>query len=582
MTAYKKDRPKPKRQFLQGPDLTFDGQNPPQSYPPVSLCMIVKNEEDNLRACVESVGDFASEIIIVDTGSTDRTVEIAESLGAVVKHFPWIDDFAAARNESIKDATGDWIFWMDADDRLEPAGAAKLKQAVTSGNADVYMCRVVSHGASTGSADAIVEHFRLFRNRLGVRFHGALHESIVPDVLDKKLVVARTNINIQHTGYTITVDEYKAKARRNMAIINAELEKDPNDLYWRYHRAASLSILGDVETAIDDYEAVLADPPADLNWEIYVYQAHTGLLDIYNNLGRLGDARRILQLTIDRFPRRRHLAVVAGLFHFRQDELDDALEWLLRARRLPAESDSLGQAWTPGKPEAILGQVYLLRGELQRARQTFAEMLAAMGAEKSLRPPAGWDAIQRDFAAGNFDAVADALEPVATGNIPALRLLARAENHRQRWHRATEALAQAMALDAPKPGEWVVLAEYVLRTRHLTSAERLCHLALQENPEDANALNLLGFIAIQRNDAEKAMTFLLQARLHAPQHQWLAENLQMLAEGLELPLPEAIRQYGARMLQQQKPAFAAIAFSVLVPRRPAALPFSSSARSAPE
>src|SRR6185369_12826459 len=81
----------------------------------VSLCMIVKNEEANLPPCLSSAADLVDEIIIADTGSTDRTREIAASFGARVVEFPWVDSFAAARNESVRHATGDWIFWLDAD-----------------------------------------------------------------------------------------------------------------------------------------------------------------------------------------------------------------------------------------------------------------------------------------------------------------------------------------------------------------------------------------------------------------------------------------------------------------------------------
>src|SRR5205809_7536444 len=86
--------------------------------PHVSLCVIAKNEEANLPACLSSAADLVDEIVVVDTGSTDRTKEIAEQFGAKVVDFPWVDSFAAARNESLKHATGDYAFWLDADDRL--------------------------------------------------------------------------------------------------------------------------------------------------------------------------------------------------------------------------------------------------------------------------------------------------------------------------------------------------------------------------------------------------------------------------------------------------------------------------------
>jgi len=89
---------------------------------------MVRNEEEALPGCLQSVAGIANEIIVVDTGSTDRTKEVAASFGAKVFDFPWIDDFAAARNECIRHATGEWIFWMDADERIDEVNREKLKQ----------------------------------------------------------------------------------------------------------------------------------------------------------------------------------------------------------------------------------------------------------------------------------------------------------------------------------------------------------------------------------------------------------------------------------------------------------------------
>src|SRR5229473_1042408 len=94
----------------------------------VSLCLMVRNEEESLPGCLQSVAGAANEIIVVDTGSTDRTKEVAANFGAKVFDFPWVDDFAAARNECIRHATGDWIFWMDADERMDEVNREKLKQ----------------------------------------------------------------------------------------------------------------------------------------------------------------------------------------------------------------------------------------------------------------------------------------------------------------------------------------------------------------------------------------------------------------------------------------------------------------------
>jgi glycosyltransferase involved in cell wall biosynthesis len=98
----------------------------PNRKPRLSVCMIVKNEERFLGQCLASVKDIADELIVIDTGSTDRTVEIAREHGAHVGHFEWCNDFAAARNASIAPATGDWILFLDADEGLSPAEKRSL------------------------------------------------------------------------------------------------------------------------------------------------------------------------------------------------------------------------------------------------------------------------------------------------------------------------------------------------------------------------------------------------------------------------------------------------------------------------
>jgi len=98
----------------------------------VSFALIVRNEEAKLPACLESIAGIAGEIIVVDTGSTDRTKEAAAGFGAKVFEFPWIDDFAAARNECIRHASGEWIFWLDADERVDEENREKLRRLLDS------------------------------------------------------------------------------------------------------------------------------------------------------------------------------------------------------------------------------------------------------------------------------------------------------------------------------------------------------------------------------------------------------------------------------------------------------------------
>src|SRR5262249_52874882 len=139
----------------------------PAGRPRVSLTMIVRNEEKNLPDCLASVRDLVDEAVVIDTGSTDRTREIARSFWCVVGEFPWVDLFAAARNAALDPATGDYAFWMDADDRLDTDNQAKLKalfDSLPAGNvAFVMKCLCVGDGSHAGTAGTAVDHVRLFR-----------------------------------------------------------------------------------------------------------------------------------------------------------------------------------------------------------------------------------------------------------------------------------------------------------------------------------------------------------------------------------------------------------------------------------
>jgi tetratricopeptide (TPR) repeat protein len=212
-------------------------RSPDEAGPTISVCMIVRNEAQNLAACLAPLAPWAHEIIVVDTGSTDGTPDLAKSLGAAVLHFKWIDDFAAARNASIRPATGEWVFWLDADDRLDPEALTGLSAVAASGGADAYLCNVRS--TVYGGADELTEHIRLFRNRAGITFVGRIHETVMPSLVTRGLKLSHSNVEVRHTGYaekgTVT-----AKATRNLAIVEAAYKAQPNSLDLLFYRCQSL------------------------------------------------------------------------------------------------------------------------------------------------------------------------------------------------------------------------------------------------------------------------------------------------------------------------------------------------------
>jgi tetratricopeptide (TPR) repeat protein len=183
--------------------------------PLLSLCMIVKNEADNLPRCLSSAKPYANEIIVVDTGSTDQSVAISHQYGAKVSHFAWCDDFAAARNASLALATGAWILVLDADEELI-VEIQDLRQHLQSSSVREYSLPLVNQhqGAASWTGTVLM---RLFRNLPGVQYVGRFHEQVVyaQPTPGFGLSEQLAGVKIFHYGYA---PEIKAKKTRDRNI----------------------------------------------------------------------------------------------------------------------------------------------------------------------------------------------------------------------------------------------------------------------------------------------------------------------------------------------------------------------------
>jgi glycosyltransferase involved in cell wall biosynthesis len=548
-------------------ELAFDGVHAPAHLPTVTLCMIVKNEEHNLSPCLQSVGDFATEIIIVDTGSTDGTAAAARAQGAVVRSFPWTDDFAAARNASIQGARGEWIFWMDADDRLSEDNLIRLKQAVSSGSADGYYCHISSLSSSQGQTTGSIEHLRLFRNNLGFCFKGALHEKPVSPSREGRLALAHTNITIIHTGYATDPVSRRQKALRNQRIVQKVLEREPDNLYWRHHLGVNLYLLGNYAGAVEQLELVMLNPPPELDEDFGLYQAYVCLMASYGRLKKTQKAEILIAAALKKYPRVKHLWITIGNYHLEQDEPQKAITALQRAREMPSDV-SHGHRYPAGTLEKQLLWAHLLLGHLAQAKTAAQGLLSA--ARKPAKPlPLGlMEEARQLHRDARHDEAIQLLEPDGLGDPAALRLLAGASQNLGKWVEASFSLAMAIALDGVQAGDWLELAGLIYKAGNPAAAERFCRFSIQSESSTATAHNLLGIIKLEQNQALPAAGHFVQALLAAPGDEAATENLQEMAMASGIPAPEIIRHVCFSALQQKDYQLAMPALALLIEHSP--------------
>lgn len=223
----------------------------------LSLCMIVKNEEDNLKRCLESVKDIVNEIIIVDTGSTDHTIEIAKKYGAKIFRFDWNNNFSDARNFSIDKASGEWILIMDADDELEAQDKAKLLKLLNNPEVDVYFLQTLSYVGDKPGDDIVSNlNVRLIRNNRGIKFQGAIHEQIHIDNnnFNKNKKICIEKVRFYHYGYLNKNIDSKNKRKRNIHILEKLIKKDENNGFNLFNLGNEYFALGDYTSALKYYK----------------------------------------------------------------------------------------------------------------------------------------------------------------------------------------------------------------------------------------------------------------------------------------------------------------------------------------
>jgi glycosyltransferase involved in cell wall biosynthesis len=349
----------------------------------LSVCLITKNEEQFLAGCLDSVSRVADEIILVDTGSTDRTVEIARDYGCHVLHRTWDDDFSAARNTGIAAARGHWILCMDADERL--SNPMDLLPALFTVPPEVGGFFIERHDVVTHPEDGRADVYpigilRLFRNHPDIRYEGIVHERPNETVIRAGFLIENlTTLKLIHLVSSLPPERLKAKQRKYLRLLDLELERDAQNSWARYYRGKTLWFLRRLEDAESEFRKVAENGKCSLSLKASAWCMLAALL---SERGLRGTAVSCVQESLSLIPNQSLAYYVLAEVLYADGHFAHALEAYRRVRLSLEPDTSPGQVLgdlciTQEKRAYKLGCCHLALGRPTEAEDQFREGLDA-------------------------------------------------------------------------------------------------------------------------------------------------------------------------------------------------------------
>ncbi|MEW6726087.1 MAG: glycosyltransferase [Bacillota bacterium] len=323
----------------------------------LSLCMIARNEADNIGRAIRSVKDFVDEIVVVDTGSTDNTPEVARSLGAKVVREQWRNDFSAARNASLEHATGDWIFYLDCDEELVRKSGSELRKVIRDSRYQAYF--VLISNVTGAGVELTFPSIRLFRNRKEFRFTGKIHEQIAGAIIDAggQNCIGHTQIAILHHGYNAGAANIQAKIQRNLAILGTYPEEQ-RDGFFFYNLGTEYLRLGDKREALEFYlEALKRTKHNQAFAPVLVKRTITTLMDMEKYRAALDHLRHYQGV----YPQFSDLVYLDGFCHVKCGRFTEAREHLRRYLAMPVPP-----TWYPTEAAVYQAGTRELLGNLEK------------------------------------------------------------------------------------------------------------------------------------------------------------------------------------------------------------------------
>ena len=480
--------------------------------------MIVRNEERFIGQCLDSVKDFVDEMIVVDTGSTDRTVEIARQSGAAVFEREWGGDFSEARNYSISRANGDWILILDGDERLAQRDAQKLGDLVRNSRADGFKLiqRTYLHDASFVCASANpgdylegreysdcvnVSVIRLFRNDPRIRYAGRVHELVEPAFLSKRLPYETTDVVIHHFGKVGDAAHLERKKLLYLDLGRQKILDEPENALAHFELGVQFYELGEYANCVGFFkDAFRLDPRFDLAL-LYIAKAlHMGK--------EMEEAGSYFQECLKRFPK--NDKVLFDYANFIRDRGNAKAALKLYQKAVVANPAHSLALFNMGVLCVQLGESDRAIGFIERAvelnpgNRAFHENLARLPLPRSSIP-----------------AVIRLLERfVEKSPQSVVSLAGLAEMHFKigQFDQAVKSAEAAIALDPQRTNALLTRANALMSLGRLRDAEESYRGALRLDANNLDSMMNLATIAEARGDKAHARSWYLRTLAAHPGH----------------------------------------------------------------
>jgi glycosyltransferase involved in cell wall biosynthesis len=328
-----------------------------------------------------------NEQIVVDTGSTDRTVEIAERLGAKIFHFEWINDFSAARNFALENAKGDWIIFLDCDEYFSENSVPLLKKYMKAfsrdKNTDGIVCEMI-HIDKDNNPMAVVKNIsaRIFKRKGTIRYENKIHEVLYNSAREKRRIhaVDKGNVlKIYHTGYDSEVVSDRKKNERNISMLIESIKENPTSSKLHYYLAKEYLILERYQEAVDSsFEALRYRKNDEKSYYTIIY--NNILYGMYALNYPIDEVRSIFEEAVKHYPEFPDYHRLMGLCYLKNNDIDSAIAALERcieickSYSMSVESSSVAEINMVYK---ILIQAYVYADNISKIAELSTALLNA-------------------------------------------------------------------------------------------------------------------------------------------------------------------------------------------------------------